>query len=546
MIPTLEGPYDDEPLMGMVGRALDLIVIGDRKHVGLKLAGVYGANLRLELPTHLATVAKTLGQRIGLSVDDLIARTTSLPLYAPFLSAERLAKLRDAMIGAGSVIPSSILGSHADRTQAPRWLRFCPFCRQLDIDKHGFSWWRRTHQARGVEICPIHNLALVESQFLRGGSWRSDYPLVDDAKIISVGLPPDDLARAIARDVRWLLFANLPALGPARLRAAYFESAEAKGFIKGDRLRRSDFLQAMAKAHDKGRLRQLGLWFDPDSPYSWPAKIVVSAGECHPPLRNLCLIRFLGHNAKSFTALASAACPRPAQRRGGDEASKDTLRQLWADRSVSLNQIVHRVGANYATVRTWASSMGLPLPRFVSRQAQVAHARHRVKIRAGFKKLANGRSRTRTRYLKWLSRNDGKWLKTHLHRRNVPAAPRIDWRRRDETLARSIPAAISRLRAYRPFRKITRKGLAEELRCEGALQRARGRLPLFEATAARRVENVRAFALRRIRTIRREKPGLSRWRLRELASIPRPLPKDPAIRTALGYTPTDPPRPPWN
>jgi hypothetical protein len=546
MILTLEGPHDDEPLMGMVGRALDAIVVGDRKRVGLKLAGTYGANLRLELPTHLGTVAKTLGRPIGLTIDDLIARTTSLPLYAPFLSAERLAKLRDTMIGDGSIIPSSVLGLHADRTRAPRWLRFCPFCRQQDIEKHGFSWWRRTHQARGVEICPIHNSALVESQFLRGGSWRMDYPLVDDAKTISVGLPPDDLAFAIARDVRWLLFANLPALGPAQVRAAYFESAETKGFIKGNRLCRSDFLHAMAEAHDKSRLRRLGLWFDAESPYSWPAKIVVGAGECHPPLRHLCLIRFLGQNAKSFTALALAACPRLVQSRGGDEGSKDIIRRLWPDRSVSLNQIVHRVGANYATVRTWASSMGLPLPRFVSRPAQVAHARHRAKIRAGFIRLANGRSRTRTRYLKWLSRNDGKWLKTHLRRKNVPAAPRIDWPRRDVTLARLIPVAIARLRAYRPFRKITRGGLAKELRCEGALQRAGGRLPMFEANTARRVESVRAFTLRRIRTIRREKPGLPRWRLRELASIPRPLPNDPAIRAALGYTLSNPPRPPWN
>lgn len=102
MMVTLEGPHDDEPLMSVIGRALDRIVINDRKRVGLKLAGIYGANFRLELPTHLGSVAKTLGQPIGLTVDDLIARTTLLPLYAPFLSATRLARLREAMIGDGA------------------------------------------------------------------------------------------------------------------------------------------------------------------------------------------------------------------------------------------------------------------------------------------------------------------------------------------------------------------------------------------------------------------------------------------------------------
>lgn len=442
-------------------------------------------------------------------------------------------------------VPSSLLGLHADRTRTPKWLRFCPLCRERDRQKHGFSWWRRTHQARGIEACSIHKIALAKSQFLRGGSWHSDYPLVDDAKRISVCRTPNDLACAIARDVRWLLAANLTSFGPIQLRAAYLEAAETRGFIRGDRLRRSDFLHAMAQAHDQDHLRRLGLWFDPNSPYSWPAKIAVGAGECHPPLRHLCLIRFLGHNAESFVALALVACPRPPRRRGGDAVLKKTIRQLWMDRSLSLNQIVRRIGANCATVRTWASLMGLPLPRFASQRQKAAFVRQRAKIRAGFKRLADGRSLTRARHLKWLSRNDGKWLKAHLHQKRAPAASRVDWQRRDRTLAESIPVAVAQLCAYRPFRKITPGGLAHELRCESAFQRARGRLPLFEAAIARVIEDVRAFALRRIHTIRREQPGLPRWRLRDLASIPRPLPTDPGIRGALGYSPSDPPRPHW-
>src|SRR5581483_10982372 len=515
MIGTVEGPYEDEALMGVVARTFDCQRGIGRKRVGLHLAGTYGATIHVELPTNLGTFTEALGRRLGLGVDELIARTTALPLYAPFLTTARFHAVRDAMVGKG-VCVSSILGLHADRTTAQQWLLFCPACREEDQREHGFSWWRRTPQARGVEICDRHGISLAESQFSRGGSWALDYPLVDDATVVSSSGMRSDFSRAIATNTRWLLNENHAPIGPERLRAAYFAAAEENGFVRNDRLLRSDLLHAIAERFDPKHLLRLGLGFDPDSPYSWPAKLIVGAGECHPPLRHLALIFFLRLNAKRFMELSVTAAPRPKNTRGGGESEKATLRILWNDPNISLNEIVRRMGINYATVRTWASTMGLPFPRIATAKQRAAFVTKRSKTRKNFLAVKGRRSKIRVRLLKWLSRNDRAWLASKTCARSTRQKGRVDWKERDRRLARAVPSAARRLRACRPFRKVTITGLTTELRCSGPWQRAFGRLPLFRAVACRTIESNRAFVLRRIRVLRHERPGLPRWQLREL------------------------------
>ncbi len=40
---------------------------------------------------------------------------------------------------------------------------FCPVCRAHDIANEGYARWRRTHQVRGVLVCPVHACRLIKS-----------------------------------------------------------------------------------------------------------------------------------------------------------------------------------------------------------------------------------------------------------------------------------------------------------------------------------------------------------------------------------------------
>lgn len=316
--------------------------------------------------------------------------------------------------------------------------------------------------------------------------------------------------------------------------AAYRELLQRRGFLAHGRLRRTDFLHEFERAHDRRQMRRIGLWFDVASPYSWPAKLVVGAGECHPPLRHIVLMRFLGCDANGFIELARSLVPRSRGRRGPTSAELTSLRRAWADRTCSLNEIGRRLGVHWHTVRGWATAAGLELPRFAAPAQRKEFRQLRTRMRQAFRR---GRSAMALRTcVKWLGRNDGKWLQAHRARpRSAP--PRIDWKRRDMVLAASAPRAARRLKSMRPFRRVTLLGIAGELRCLSTVERHRKRLPRFARRVSGLVEDSRTFALRRIAGFQRERPNLPPWRLREVAGISGPLMEDRAILRAMRYRP---------
>jgi len=44
-----------------------------------------------------------------------------------------------------------------------RYLRYCPLCAAEDRKQHGETYWHRSHQLQGINICPTHHCALYNS-----------------------------------------------------------------------------------------------------------------------------------------------------------------------------------------------------------------------------------------------------------------------------------------------------------------------------------------------------------------------------------------------
>ena len=99
----------------------------------------------------------------GLSCEEILWNHSYFPYYTVLLSEKELEKYKElawhhetkeSMISLGSLLRQNRIGP---------FLRFCPRCMWDDLQKHGFTYWRRRHQLPGVWVCDVHGGILLES-----------------------------------------------------------------------------------------------------------------------------------------------------------------------------------------------------------------------------------------------------------------------------------------------------------------------------------------------------------------------------------------------
>lgn len=94
------------------------------------------------------------------SMEEIILKHTMFPYYARFFNRKdkesafiaMKEKKRDYF---------NFLKLPYNRTE--RFLRFCPVCAKKDKEKFGETYWHRSHQMAGVDICPFHKCKLLNS-----------------------------------------------------------------------------------------------------------------------------------------------------------------------------------------------------------------------------------------------------------------------------------------------------------------------------------------------------------------------------------------------
>lgn len=107
-------------------------------------------------------IAKTI------PMEKLVEKHTMYPYYARFMRKPRRVKAFEALVSLNGnyrnllVIPNKKEG-------ADRYLRYCPLCAKEDREQYGETFWHRGHQMVGVNVCPIHECYLVNSNILISG-----------------------------------------------------------------------------------------------------------------------------------------------------------------------------------------------------------------------------------------------------------------------------------------------------------------------------------------------------------------------------------------
>jgi len=156
--------------------------VWSRRNLGLDdCASVVSA-----LPRHVTEILAALPPNYSIaSALDLIEKHTILPYFLFFRGRDDRENILDVSQGGGSW--THLLGMIACRghelAAEHSFPAYCQSCVREDLNVHGFSYWRRTHQLPSVRVCPWHHepLHLACIHFYRNGRRFQGFCLPDQA-----------------------------------------------------------------------------------------------------------------------------------------------------------------------------------------------------------------------------------------------------------------------------------------------------------------------------------------------------------------------------
>lgn len=99
------------------------------------------------------------------SMEDVIQKHTMFPYYGHFLPRERRQKAFQALVSMQRDY-HNLLPLPKRKTDADRYLRYCPLCAEQDRNDYGETYWHRTHQMIGLNVCPTHGCYLIDSNII--------------------------------------------------------------------------------------------------------------------------------------------------------------------------------------------------------------------------------------------------------------------------------------------------------------------------------------------------------------------------------------------
>lgn len=300
MIGCFPTPHPDELLYSLCARFCDRMQYPSRRSIVQDLFNSATAIAIVDLPCRLNDLMAALPPEYPYTVEQLVDGHTLLPFYGPFLPAERLSELREAMCrqdGTGIHMRMGLIASTVPLTE---WLRFCPKCVEEDRERCGERYWHRIHQVPGVEVCPTHGLALMDSAVrARGGKPQYDFVSAERAlpelPAAAGPLPSQEVLLAVAQEALWLLGHPQLVAGPGVLHERYLHWLVARGLsTHAGRVRMRKLRVAFSAHYPVGLLQALHCDLAEDLGGDWLARLIRTPDKSQHPLHHILLSHFLG------------------------------------------------------------------------------------------------------------------------------------------------------------------------------------------------------------------------------------------------------------
>lgn len=99
--------------------------------------------------------------QMSMSMAELIEKHTMFPYYGRFLPRDRRQQALSMLIQMDERYHNLIYVTKSK--SIARYLRYCPICAADDRRAYGETYWHRSHQLFGVNICPVHGCELMNS-----------------------------------------------------------------------------------------------------------------------------------------------------------------------------------------------------------------------------------------------------------------------------------------------------------------------------------------------------------------------------------------------
>lgn len=313
MIGIFPTPLPDELLYSLCARFSGRVLYRSAKAVLKELFGAHTATAVVDLPNRLGSLASTLPPGTSLTTEHLIDRHTLFPLPSAFLPPERVELIRIDMRLSNGPASHMRSGVMACRVITPRFLRFCPTCRQDDQVSFGEAYWHRLHQVPGNEVCPAHQTFLETSNVsLRDNRKHLQFISAEQATWSIPARRVDESNRdhqtllRIARDADWLLKHPSPGTSLESLYGRYLRLLVECGLATYTGSIHVKKLLAEFTAYYSPALLKLlhcELWGGDVVKTNWLLRLARPPKHAQHPLYHLLLIQFLGCTAEEFFQL---------------------------------------------------------------------------------------------------------------------------------------------------------------------------------------------------------------------------------------------------
>jgi hypothetical protein len=450
MLAFFPTPYPDELLYSAFARYhVKSRSIGYKQTMN-DLFGNSNLTVIIDLPKRLNTFYALLPEGSLLTPDCLIRDHTLLPLFKPFLSNGRVEEIIQSMKGNSSGHKGEIFSFSI---KYPAYFRYCHDCYKSDIQNYGEAYWHRTHQIFGVEICPLHQSWLIESdirfQYMDTGKFIDIGTIETDSRTTNEKKKYSQYYHKISEAVYWLLNNDIQILGIDNLKKIYLACLAKFGLMscsgKIDQKKLADLFEVF---FGEEFLKQLNCSFDKGNKSNWIRKLLLpSNNSAIHPIQHILFMLFLGITPEGF--FSSHIDDRaPPINNNRESAVRLRLKSKKLSKTEEKNFLKKK--NNYRT--RWLDKMKIVVGLGRDKMYQIASTEYN-----------------------WLLKNDSEWLKKHLPnpKRRSRFEGHIDWEARDSELEKQVITAKREIRSLqgKPVR-ITKNFIGKYI----------GKLPLIKSS----------------------------------------------------------------
>ncbi|MEM7757370.1 MAG: TnsD family transposase [Cyanobacteria bacterium P01_A01_bin.40] len=260
-----------------------------------------------DLPCGLDNLVQNLPTYSSVTANSLIQNHTLYPFYTPFLPPQRAKRVKESMKSAKGGNIHTRAGVMASSILTPQYFRFCPDCLKEDLEKHGETYWHRLHQIQGVVFCPVHKVALQNSQIPIQGFNKHQYEAATEFNCQTRDLKCDrnqivkEQLINLAEDISLLIEDTYPSRTLEWFTKRYQTLLIERGYANvSGRVKHEKLIDDFLYSYDMELLEILDSFVAYEDRSNWLSQIVRKHRKVFHPIRHLLMIRFLGESVDTF------------------------------------------------------------------------------------------------------------------------------------------------------------------------------------------------------------------------------------------------------